>query len=267
MMGVAGAARASSTSESVAGANGRGLEWLDGREAILTAQSRQAAQIARTRGLQLYRLLRARAQKTIDEPAGAPAARGRSVSLATSVLARDLQEARTLRLELDRVRGERSAFAEIRAAESSAAPGRMSSARAGAQAALRKPVDGGLVAPFGVARDPDTGAWFFRAAASFSARPSEVVRAPALARVVSVGEGTAGGIAVVLDPGNGTTMILDGLEKASVASGDVVAGGGRLGNAGGGSEASARPIPIEIWRDRTPIDPAPFLHARVPPRN
>jgi murein DD-endopeptidase MepM/ murein hydrolase activator NlpD len=123
-----------------------------------------------------------------------------------------------------------------------------------------RPVSGDLAKPFGVERDPATGVWIFRAAASFFARASEPVRSPAAGRVVRVGGSIAGGTGVVLahDQGNWTTVV-SGLASVAVAAGEKVSRGDPLGRAAPQPESTIR---VETWRGRTPIDPTSVLGAR-----
>ncbi|MES1205091.1 MAG: M23 family metallopeptidase [Pseudomonadota bacterium] len=231
--------------------NGPGLQLLGAREAILREQSERARRSARARALHLYRLL------AVPPPAGTVG--GRSVPLAAAVLRRDLEEARLLKGELDRVRAERASLDReaARRAVSSRAFAEPAAVPAGA---FLSPVSGGVVRPFGVARDAATGAWLFRAAASLAARAGETVRCPADGRVVRVADSVAGGAAVVLahDQDRWTTVI-SGLDSVAVAPGETVRRGESLGSS---SRAGASPVRLETWRGRTPVDPASLLRAR-----
>jgi septal ring factor EnvC (AmiA/AmiB activator) len=183
------------------------------------------------------------------------------VALATAVLARDLEETRLLRAELDRVRGERTALSiqpgEAAADTTPAAPG-------GPTPAFLRPVSGTLLTPFGVGRDHATGAWIFRAAATFGVSSREIVHSPASGRVVRVADSIAGGVAVVLSvpgvsAGTTWTVVLSGLDSVAVAPGEDVAGGAPLGTAPAGPGATVR---VETWRGRSPVDPTAVLRVR-----
>lgn len=279
-----GSVRASS-GEATLEPSGRGLQLLGAREAILLDQTERARQLARGRARALYRILRtspapaafgvAAADDSADGMSRAP----RSVSLLARVLGRDLAEARLLRAELDRVRAERARLA-VRAREvqnnadnadgegnqeddENAGPGSLASPRPGSRFVkaptprLQPPVPGELVVPFGVARDPATGAWSFRAAASYASGCGEPVSSPGDGRVVRVAESVAGGAGIVLVHGRaGWTTVVSHLRSVEVTRGDSVRKGERLGTTACDGEATVR---IETWRGRTPVDPAWLL--------
>ncbi len=247
--------------------NGRGLQLLGGREAILLEQSERAREAARTRALILYRLLRTAAvERGVAGPAtGGDAGRrvdARAVALATTVLGRDLDEARALKAELDRVRAERASLRdapEERAATDATSPRSQAPTSAPATAFLR-PVTGSVLTPFGVGRDTATGAWIFRAAASFAAAPDEPVRSPADGRVVRVAGSLAGGAAVVLAcVEDRWTFVMSGLGSVAVSPGEIVRRGDPVGRVPGGPGSALR---IEAWHGRAPVDPVAVLRLR-----
>jgi len=231
--------------------SGRGVQLLGQREAILLEQSERARRSARARGLRLYRLL-----------AGEPAEQvgAREIALATAVLARDLIEARALRGELDRVRAERASLRDL--PDEGLRTGQPKQAETDRPRRwFLQPVAGSLLTPFGVARDPGTGAWIFRAAATYAAHPGETVSSPTAARVMRVASSVAGGAAVVLaeEPGSGWTSVVSGLASVAVAPGELVGRGDPLGRVDEGAPGAVR---VEIWRGRTPIDPASVLRGK-----
>lgn len=261
---------ASSSGEGALEPNGRGLQLLGGREAILLDQSERARRAARGRALTLYRLLRVAALEHPASSEGGQRLGGRAVALATAVLARDLAEARALRGELDRVRLQRSTLPPVsdETVRGEAAPVPLPAPGP----AFIRPVAGALVTPFGVGRDGTTGAWLFRAAASFAVKPGEIVYSPADGRIARVAESVAGGVAVVLThalggpasgagavAGTGWTVVLSGLASVAVAPGEMVRRGDALGTARRAPGATVR---IETWRGRSPVDPAAVLRAR-----
>ena len=223
-------------------------------------QSDRSRRVARARALSLYRLLQFAAAERRDDIADTrDHLGGRAVVLATVVLERDLGEARLLRAELHRVREERAAL-NVGKISPDGHPG----VEGEPSPSLLRPVQGGVVTPFGVGRDRATGAWIFRAAASYAARAAESVRSPADGRIVRVANSVAGGAAVVLahDRG-GWTSVMSGLGSVAVSAGDFVHRGDSLGSAGPAAFGRlGRPIRIEIWRGRTPIDPDSLLRAR-----
>jgi murein DD-endopeptidase MepM/ murein hydrolase activator NlpD len=265
LVGVAGSAsrvRASSA-EGTSEPKGRGLQLLGGREAILMEQSERARRAARARALSLYRLLQLAAAERgggtawPDGHAGDDRWGGRAVALATAVLDRDLAEARLLRAELDRVRAERAQVGfQADPPEAFEAPVPPTPE---VLPIFLPPVTGSLVIPFGVARDPATGAWIFRAAASFATGGGEPVRSPGDGRVVRVAASVAGGAAVVVaHEQDRWTSVISGLDSVAVASGEVVRQGDVLGT---GPRRPGSAVRIETWRGRTPIDPASVLRA------
>ena len=291
--GVAGRDVAASSGDGTVDPNGRGIQLLGAREAILLEQSARAQQGARARALALYRLLRfaavERGAEALETGAGAGATRaqgrqgGRAVALGTAVLDRDLSEARQLRAELDRVRAERGnlrtgAGSEDRpGAGSEDRPGAGSEGGPGEGEAIPRlprssppsswflrPVFGAVVIPFGVARDPATGAWIFRAAASFAARATEPVRSPGSGRIIRVADSIAGGVAVVLAHDKDRwTSVVSGLGAVRVTPGDLVRRGDVLGIAASDSSGrSGSPVRIETWCRRSPVDPASVLRER-----
>lgn len=255
-----GTTHASSFGDAQDEPTGRGRMVLDAREAVLGQQASAAERAARARALTLYRVLRLAA---IERRGGATAGDsdrlgGRAVALGTAVLERDLVEARSLRDEWRRVRalrGTLDAAATQDAGDTDRSPPRVIAARA---PALVRPVAGAIAAPYGVTRDAVTGAWLFRAAVAFAARPGEAVRCPVGGRVMRVEPSLAGGEGVVVEAdAHGWTVILSGLAAVSVTPGQSLQKGERLGRAEG-----HRPVRLETWRGRTPVDPAGLLGRR-----
>jgi len=236
----------------------RGVQLLQAREGALDSQAALASATARRRGRLLYRLLLHDAAERRSGPVQVPGAEvsggappgGRAIALAVAVLARDLEEAAALRDELERVREERRSVAAA-ADVMASSPGLPEGA---APATLRVPVAGSIVTSWGVARDQATGGWSFRTAEGYATVPGSAVVAPAEGRVARVTDDVAGGRAVVLAHPGGLTTVLAGLATVAVAPRDLVRAGGVVGTAG------AR-VQLEVWRGRTPIDPASLLAA------
>lgn len=324
-----GATASASSGDGALEPNGRGLQLLGGREAILLEQTEHARQAARLRAVTLYKLLRVVGQEPhITGMAGGAESRGgaRAVALATAVLARDLEEARLLRAELERVRSERTALSTsaVRRArgpgradgaplvDASAGTSSSGSCESGCDAtpaaprepspAFLRPVSGTLITPFGVGRDRATGAWIFRAAATFGVSAREIVRSPAAGRVVRVADSVAGGVAVVVAiPGassdspeavtappsrgiapsrpqnDGDGAGLRELSRARPSPGStwtvVLSGLDSAAVAPGEDVARGAPlgtapagpgaaVRVETWRGRSPVDPAAVLRVR-----
>lgn len=251
-----GGADASSADAASRDPQGRGLQLLAEREAIVARQTRLAAQSARARGLALYRLvLAAKAERrSPDGDGGRERPGGRALSIGAAVLSRDLREARLFQGELERVRDERRRVAAFSVATASSQPDSGGSSR-GPTVRLLPPVAGRLINGFGVARDEATRSWLFRTTAAFAARANEPVRAGADGRVVTVAEDVGGGSAVVIAHEQGLRTIVSGLGTVTVSEGAVVRRGAALG--------TAPPLPslvrIEIWRGRQTVDPAALL--------
>ncbi|MEO5770263.1 MAG: hypothetical protein ABIS92_18040 [Polyangia bacterium] len=272
-----GATASASSGDGALEPNGRGLQLLGGREAILLEQTEHARQAARLRAVTLYKLLRVVGQEPhITGMAGGAESRGgaRAVALATAVLARDLEEARLLRAELERVRSERTALATS-AVHRARGPGRadgalLVDASAGTSPsgscesgcdptpaaprepmpAFLRPVSGTLITPFGVGRDRATGAWIFRAAATFGVSAREIVRSPAAGRVVRVADSVAGGVAVVVAIPGASSASSDSPEAVTAPPSRGIAPS-RPQNDGDGAGlrelSRARPSPGSTW--------------------
>lgn len=252
----AGRTQASSADAASRDPQGRGLQLLAEREAIVGRQTRLATQGARARGLALYRLaLAAKAERrSSDGDGGRERPGGRAISIGAAVLSRDLREARLFQGELERVREERRQVVAFSLAAASSGPDSAGSPRAPA-GRLLPPVAGRLVNGFGVARDEATRSWLFRTTAAYAARPNEPVRAAAEGRVVTVAEDVAGGTAVVIAHEQGLRTIVSGLGTVTVSEGAVVHRGAALGTA----PPVRSLVRIEIWRGRQTLDPATLL--------
>jgi murein DD-endopeptidase MepM/ murein hydrolase activator NlpD len=217
----------------------RDLATVASRESTVGAQAAAARAAVRWR-LRALRGLAAEAA-TLDDMT-----RARALDVGARVLVREVAEARSLAAERDRARAEGDALAAAgRAAEPIGAP-----------PALVLPVSGPLVARFGVAPDRATGLLLPRAGVRLAAAPGAPVRAP-FAGLVALVAREPEGAAVAIEDGAGWTTIVSGLGEASVAEGQRVAGGERLGVAG-----APNGIPVvgfEVWRGRRPVDPTLFL--------
>jgi len=280
--------RASSFGDAITEPVGRGRVVLNAREAVLREQAERAGQAARARALSLYRVLRFAAIErqattlTVDDTSRLG---GRAVALGTAVLERDLAEARSLRAEWERVRGLRElapsppVAAEVTATASVTVGGTGVGTVAGSDIArgpahpprLVRPVGGPVTAPYGITRDPASGAWLFRSAVTLAARPAESVRSPVAGQVVRVARSLSGGEAVVLGTvaadaadTDGWSVIVSGLTGATVGAGQTVRAGEVIGrveaprgeHAGTTARASVR---LEVWHGRAPVDPTALL--------
>lgn len=222
------------------GPSARDLVTLASRETTLGAQAASARAAVRWR----LRALRGLAAEgaTLDG-----ATRARALDVGARALAREVAEARSLAAERDRARSEGTALAiAARAADDIGAP-----------PAFVLPVPGPVAARFGVTPDRATGLLLPRAGVRLAAAPGAPVRAP-LAGVVALVAREPEGASVAIEDGAGWTAIVSGLAEPSVAEGQRVTAGERLGAPSGAA------VGFEVWRGRRPVDPmlfAPMLAA------
>ena len=232
----------------------RGRAVLNAREAVLREQALHARQVARARGLMLYRVLRLAAlERRVAPPApgAAPRLGGRAVALGSAVLERDLAEARALHDEWERVRGLRGSLGEVSTPAADPPPGSPGTAR---PPTLVPPVSGVVLGPFGVVRDAATSAWWFRSAVVLAAHPGEAVRSPAGGRVVRVAPSLSGGEAIALETDvPGWSVIVSGLAAVTAVQGQMLRRGETVGQAETAAGATVR---LEVWRGRVPLEPA-----------
>ena len=213
----------------------RDVSTLAAREALVGQQTEAARASARWRLRALYRF-------AIASGPLPPVVRARALNVGARAVARDVAEARVLDDERARTRTDRAALAVAAAVEPEIGP----------PPALTWPVAGAVLTPFGVSSDRATGLLLSRAGLRVAATPGQGVRAPAAATVVAVtAEPT--GVAVVLDHGAQWTTIVSGLGAVTIAAGDRVVAGQRLGIAATGP---APAVGLEVWRGRHPVDPA-----------
>ena len=104
---------------------------------------------------------------------------------------------------------------------------------------------------------------------SYRAPPLARVVAPCNGRVAFAGPFRSYGVLLILDCGGGLHFVLAGLDRLDVGVGAVVQRGEPVGVMPGwdpesvGSAGAARPaLYIELRRDGSPVNPAPFLRAR-----
>jgi murein hydrolase activator len=208
----------------------RDVASLTARQAVLGEQADAARAGARWRARALCRVV-------VAGDALPPDLRARAIDAGARALARDLAEARALRVERDQLGGEVAAL-EAAANDDEAI---------GAPPAFIMPVSGAVLVRFGVTPDRLTGVLVGHAGVRLASVARAAARAPAagiVARVAVEPDGTT----VVLDHGAGWTTIVGGLAAADVAQGDHVAAGQRLGAASGA-------VGLEIWRGRHAVDP------------
>jgi murein DD-endopeptidase MepM/ murein hydrolase activator NlpD len=94
----------------------------------------------------------------------------------------------------------------------------------------------------------------------FAAATGDMVRAAAGGTVIVADEGAARfGRLVVIDHGNGWQSAYGHLSRITVARGDTVSRGERLGLAGQAGDAERPELHFEIRHGGEPVDPAPLL--------
>jgi murein DD-endopeptidase MepM/ murein hydrolase activator NlpD len=228
----------------------RALDTLTTREMILTSQAGMARVTAHWRARELYRFLRASGDGGDDDDGGITLSetdRARALTTGARALERELHEEQLIKSELANARAEREALV-------SGAVAAVQPREVGRAPTFRPPVAGPLVSRFGAARDPATGAWLFHSGVRLRARPGDVVRAVAPGLVVRIVAASAQGPAILVDHGGGWTSLLAGVGGLAVVVGERVAAGQAIGRAG-----ASEGIVCEIWRVRTPVDPAAYL--------
>jgi septal ring factor EnvC (AmiA/AmiB activator) len=143
-------------------------------------------------------------------------------------------------------------------------PGRLAPATAFAdlRGRLRLPVNGTRIREFG---GPD-GAGGTQKGLSIAARPGGEITAPCDGWVVYAGRFRSYGQLLILNAGGGYHVLLAGMERISVDSGQFVLTGEPVAAMGGGSQASStgasgpkQPVLyVEFRKDGSPIDPSPW---------
>jgi murein hydrolase activator len=192
--------------------------------------------------------------------------------------AADAAQAASIRAALDRIEADRRA-AEARAREEQAAAERKkqadvaASAQARAEqiaqpagkglgdvarASLPAPVAGSLVRHFG---DPAEGGP--ANGMTYQAPPGARVVSPCGGRVVFAGPFRSYGLLVIVDCGGGWHFVLSGPARLDVAVGQRIAAGEPVGVMAGWDPRKPPPdrpaLYVELRRDGSPVDPAPFL--------
>jgi murein DD-endopeptidase MepM/ murein hydrolase activator NlpD len=239
----------------------RGLQMMEARERIMTSQAGMAAGVARWRARELYRFLRAAPAADTDERP--PIERARAIRVGLGALGRELGEARLLAGELALARAERAGLplAEAPAPALVSPPGTAALPTPRPPAPLFAPPLAGAAVGFGPGRDAATGVWLFRSGVRIDGRAGDAVRAVADGVVDRVAPSPGGGLALVIDHGGGWTSILARLDEVAVAPGQRVTRGQRVGRVAGVAGAAAG-ITFDLWRGRSPVDPAQYMPAK-----
>lgn len=223
---------------------------LAAREMILSNQVGFARGTTHWRARELYRLLQNPSRE--DGQALPPIDRARAVVAGLNALKRDRQEQAALAKELAQARAERAAI--VPAPEASKA----SAAReSGPPPAFVSPVDGGIEAGFGPARDAAANVWLFRAGVRLRVRAGEAVRAPEAGVVQRIADNDGGARTLVIAHAGGWISVIGGLAvEAGASVGQTVTRGQTIGH------AVARPregIGWELSHHRAAVDPATVM--------
>jgi murein DD-endopeptidase MepM/ murein hydrolase activator NlpD len=124
---------------------------------------------------------------------------------------------------------------------------------------MRWPVRGAVNSEYGNRLSPWTLTREFHAGIDIAADRGTPVRAPAAGTVVSAGNYGEYGIAVILDHGEDIRTVYGHLSKLSVASGQKVERGTRLGFTGNTGRSSGPHLHYEILVKGHPVNPRAYL--------
>jgi septal ring factor EnvC (AmiA/AmiB activator) len=239
---------------------------VPGLRAAAAAQAAQAAELDR-------QIEAARAGRRQAEDVAADAARhaaveaARADTLRAAIAAMEAEHARAeaqAREDLARAERQRQATAAADAQRRQSALARPAGPGLDQRGPLMTPVVGQVVRGWGDATDagPAQGV-------SYHSAPLARVVAPCSGRVAFSGPFRSFGVLLILDCGGGLHFVLAGLERLDVGVGAMVQRGEPVGvMPGWDPQTAARPgavrptLYIELRRDGSPVNPAPFLRAR-----
>lgn len=122
-----------------------------------------------------------------------------------------------------------------------------------------KPVDGPVTSDFGTRFSPFDGKKMFHTGVDIAAPLGSSVRAPAVGKVVYVGNFASLGNTIVLDHGSGTSTRYGHLKKAKVKIGQMVAKGDEIGWVGMTGNTTGAHLHYEIWLKNTAVNPREFF--------
>ena len=249
---------------------------LEAEAGALRAEDAQLAAVqtdidAETARLVTAQTAQAQAGAALDRAIAAAAATRRqaedSAADAQRRAAAEAARADTLRaaiakLEADKQARERQAVAEARATQEAAnrVPTAPSPEPRGALT-LTAPVAGTILRGYGEAGDagPATGI-------SYRAAPAARIVAPCAGRVVFSGPFRSFGLLMIVDCGASWHAVLAGFDRLDAAVGQFVQQGEPIGQMPGWDPAGASPRPslyVELRHDGAPVNPAPFLRAKL----
>jgi murein DD-endopeptidase MepM/ murein hydrolase activator NlpD len=240
------------------------FDRLNVREQVLDGQRDAALSVTRERALFAYRLLRQRELGFAANPE-TRLEHARTFDLALVALRRSFEETRSLSLELDKVRVDRSALEAAliaRALEAQSAGQEAGASHAARPAPLQRPVRGTPVAFPGVRRDGPTKVSLQHDSVQFLARLNDPVHAVARGEIKRVEALPQGGFAVVIAHSDGLTSITTGLRDITVQAGAKVTAGQVVGFVGRNLDGAAV-LSVELWRERRVQDSGKLLRARL----
>jgi len=216
------------------------------REEELAQNARNSNHIARLQAHAAYRLARRR-QLGFAAPIEKRIDNARAVDLAVMALGRSLSEAHAFEAEAARLPAERQALDKALALSASGpAPA--------APSTFVRPCRGTVVAEPGMRRDSGTRIEARQEGVHILARMNDIVRAPGPGVIHRVEPLPQGGFGLVVEHTDGWTSVLAGLREISVAAGDPVDKGDRLGLVGRNLDG-APVVAFELWKGRRPVDP------------
>jgi len=133
-------------------------------------------------------------------------------------------------------------------------------------AALRLPLGHPVDRPqrssgYGLRQDPFTGEPAFHSGLDFSGAYKTPIKATAAGRVAYVGPRSGYGRVVEIDHGGGVKTRYGHLQSASVAPGQQVLPGQRIGAMGSTGRSTGVHLHYEVWVNGRPQNPARFLRA------
>jgi septal ring factor EnvC (AmiA/AmiB activator) len=252
-----GAARPPEALESERAAADAEVRDLERRARALSAQAAERRERLRRRVRALYKLSSGGYLRLLAG-AGSADEIGARDEAARRVLRRDLEELAAVRDEartVDELQSRRAAEL-ARALElgrrMSLDDGEPPTGLAALAGALVRPVDGPVVGALGPFTDGD-GVELARRGIELASHVGEPVRAIAPGTVRWAGEVPGLGRGVVIDHGDEYLTLTARLVRVTVAVGDTVGAGARLGVAAGPS------LYLELTQRGAPIDPAPWL--------
>lgn len=124
------------------------------------------------------------------------------------------------------------------------------------------PVEGRITSDFGKRLHPVTGNLSFHSGVDIEVAPGTPVKATAEGVVSFSGWNYESGYSIVIEHGYGYSTVYAHNRKNFVVVGQRVKKGEVIGISGGTGSTTGPHLHYEIWKDRRPVDPKPFLEKR-----